>query len=353
MQTDLHQSDPHQDMRQIIDKSLMGEASPQEQQALRKHLLACAACQKYASDSRRAIVSLHGFSFAADPGLQAKVHASLALRASATAGRAAWPPAHRRGQHHRSSAHHRRLLGRIAHGQSARRSPPPRARCSSVRRRRLVDPPLAVLLPVPARIASCFLPDRRKQKEVSYESSSVFEYCAEAGSHRRLCHRLLCCAHRVVVGITQGHVQVLDAGARQDRWSGHRPARRLDCRHLGSLSRIRLRRRSPSCHAARPVDTDSGVDSESARISSLLRTAPADPVALSRLRAPDRDRATLLLMVRVRKSLAAVQPNTFSGAGCPVLAQLGWVVSRESDTLPVFPSSGRTRVCMEGRLVGG
>jgi anti-sigma factor RsiW len=76
MQTDLHN-----DMRQIIDKSLMGEASPQEQQALRKHLLACAACQKYASDSRRAIVSLHGFSFAADPGLQAKIHASLDLRA--------------------------------------------------------------------------------------------------------------------------------------------------------------------------------------------------------------------------------------------------------------------------------
>jgi anti-sigma factor RsiW len=75
MQTDLHN-----DMRQIIDKSLMGEASPQEQQALRKHLLACAACQKYASDSRRAIVSLNGFSFAADPGLQSKVHAALDQR---------------------------------------------------------------------------------------------------------------------------------------------------------------------------------------------------------------------------------------------------------------------------------
>jgi anti-sigma factor RsiW len=78
------QADLHNDMRQIIDKSLVGEASPQEQQTLRKHLLACAACQKYASDSRRAIVSLSGFSFApfaTDPGLQAKVHASLDLRA--------------------------------------------------------------------------------------------------------------------------------------------------------------------------------------------------------------------------------------------------------------------------------
>jgi anti-sigma factor RsiW len=68
-------------MRQIIDKSLVGEASPEEQRALRKHLIACADCQKYASDSRRAIVSLSGFSFAADPGLQAKVHAALTLRA--------------------------------------------------------------------------------------------------------------------------------------------------------------------------------------------------------------------------------------------------------------------------------
>jgi anti-sigma factor RsiW len=81
MQADLHQSHPHKAMRQIIDKSLVGEASPQEQQALRKHLPVCAACQKYASDSRRAIAALGGFSFPADPGLQAKVHASLALRA--------------------------------------------------------------------------------------------------------------------------------------------------------------------------------------------------------------------------------------------------------------------------------
>jgi anti-sigma factor RsiW len=78
MQTDLHDA-----MRHIIDKSLVGEASAPEQQELRKHLLECAVCQKYASDSRRAIVGLNGFSFApfaADPGLQAKVHAALDLR---------------------------------------------------------------------------------------------------------------------------------------------------------------------------------------------------------------------------------------------------------------------------------
>jgi anti-sigma factor RsiW len=76
MQTDLHN-----DMRQIIDKSLVGEASLQEQQTLRKHLLACDACQKYASDSRRAVAGLGGFSFAASPDLQEKVFAALAQRA--------------------------------------------------------------------------------------------------------------------------------------------------------------------------------------------------------------------------------------------------------------------------------
>jgi anti-sigma factor RsiW len=86
MQADLHQSDPHKAMRQIIDKSLVGEASLLEQQELRKHLPACAECQKYASDSRRAIAALGGFSFAADPGLQAKVHASLAARAQQLQG---------------------------------------------------------------------------------------------------------------------------------------------------------------------------------------------------------------------------------------------------------------------------
>jgi anti-sigma factor RsiW len=83
MQTDLH-SDPHRAMRSIVDKSLAGEASPAEQQTLRAHLPVCEACQTYLSESRRAIVSLGGFSFASfatDPGLQAKVHASLALRA--------------------------------------------------------------------------------------------------------------------------------------------------------------------------------------------------------------------------------------------------------------------------------
>jgi anti-sigma factor RsiW len=74
------QADLHNEMRHIIDKSLVGEASAQEQQSLREHLHACAQCERYADDGRRAIASLSGFSFAADSGLQAKVHAALDLR---------------------------------------------------------------------------------------------------------------------------------------------------------------------------------------------------------------------------------------------------------------------------------
>jgi anti-sigma factor RsiW len=74
------QADLHNEMRHIIDKSLVGEASAQEQQSLREHLRACTQCERYADDGRRAIASLSGFSFAADSGLQAKVHAALDLR---------------------------------------------------------------------------------------------------------------------------------------------------------------------------------------------------------------------------------------------------------------------------------
>jgi anti-sigma factor RsiW len=80
------QADLHHAMRHLIDKSLAGEASsqvlsPQEQHVLGEHLRACAQCESYASDGRRAIAALSGFSFAADPGSQEKIHAALALRA--------------------------------------------------------------------------------------------------------------------------------------------------------------------------------------------------------------------------------------------------------------------------------
>ncbi len=88
------QADLHHAMRHLIDKSLAGEASPQEQHELGEHLRACAQCESYASDGQRAIAALTGFSFAADPGSQEKIHAALALRAqqlqAAAPGHANW-----------------------------------------------------------------------------------------------------------------------------------------------------------------------------------------------------------------------------------------------------------------------
>lgn len=80
MQND-RDSDRHEAMRQIIDQSLAAEISTEAQRSLSGHLRNCAACRQYAEDERRAIAALGGFSFASDPGLEAKVMASLAVRA--------------------------------------------------------------------------------------------------------------------------------------------------------------------------------------------------------------------------------------------------------------------------------
>jgi hypothetical protein len=74
------QANRHQSICHIIDKSLAGAASAQEEQALREHLLTCAACSDYLGASNRAIASLEGFRFDVDPGLNSKLFASLALR---------------------------------------------------------------------------------------------------------------------------------------------------------------------------------------------------------------------------------------------------------------------------------
>jgi predicted anti-sigma-YlaC factor YlaD len=76
MRTDLHQS-----MRHLIDRSLAGELSSTEHHSLRDHLHECAACQKYADDTRRVIAGLGGFAFTANADLQTKVFAALAQRA--------------------------------------------------------------------------------------------------------------------------------------------------------------------------------------------------------------------------------------------------------------------------------
>jgi anti-sigma factor RsiW len=77
MQTDRHESICH-----VIDKSLAGEISVQEEQSLRQHLSACAACQKYLDASNRAIAGLGGFAFETDPGLPDKIFAALTIRAA-------------------------------------------------------------------------------------------------------------------------------------------------------------------------------------------------------------------------------------------------------------------------------
>jgi hypothetical protein len=75
------QVDRHQEIRQIIDQSLEGAVSLQDEQALRKHLLSCAVCQEYLNASHRAIAGLGGFSFEVNPDLHRKVLAALAQRA--------------------------------------------------------------------------------------------------------------------------------------------------------------------------------------------------------------------------------------------------------------------------------
>ncbi len=72
-------SDGHESFRHMIDETLAGPV--QQEQSLREHLQSCAACQEYLAASNRVIAGLGGFSFAVDPGLNAKVSASLRLRA--------------------------------------------------------------------------------------------------------------------------------------------------------------------------------------------------------------------------------------------------------------------------------
>jgi hypothetical protein len=73
-------------IRHIIDKSLVGTASHEEEQTLRRHFLTCDACQEYLNASHRAIAALGGFSFDVNPDLHDRVIASLALRAQQLEG---------------------------------------------------------------------------------------------------------------------------------------------------------------------------------------------------------------------------------------------------------------------------
>jgi anti-sigma factor RsiW len=73
--------DLHQKVRQIIDKSLLGELPVHEAQTLQEHVAICDRCREYLETSNRVVAGLGGFSFDVDPELQGKVMASLALRA--------------------------------------------------------------------------------------------------------------------------------------------------------------------------------------------------------------------------------------------------------------------------------
>jgi hypothetical protein len=75
------QVDRHQEIRHIIDRSLAGAASSQEEQTIREHLLTCVACQEYLNASHQAIAGLGGFSFEVNPDLHGKVLAAITLRA--------------------------------------------------------------------------------------------------------------------------------------------------------------------------------------------------------------------------------------------------------------------------------
>jgi anti-sigma factor RsiW len=73
--------DRHEMFEQVIDKTLAGDVSPDEERSLRLHLEACPRCHEYFSAGTRVISGLGGFSFAVDPGLQARVSTALLVRA--------------------------------------------------------------------------------------------------------------------------------------------------------------------------------------------------------------------------------------------------------------------------------
>src|ERR1700683_3359492 len=74
----------HESFQHMIDESLAGAISAEKERSLREHLDTCAPCQEYLSASNRVIASLGGFSFEVDPTLNARVFASLKLRAQQT-----------------------------------------------------------------------------------------------------------------------------------------------------------------------------------------------------------------------------------------------------------------------------
>ena len=73
--------DHHESFQHMIDESLAGGIPAEREQSLREHLDTCAPCQEYLSANNRVIAGLGGFSFEVDTTLNARVLASLRLRA--------------------------------------------------------------------------------------------------------------------------------------------------------------------------------------------------------------------------------------------------------------------------------
>ncbi len=76
------QPDRHESIYRLIDQSLAGEISSEEEQSLRRHLLACVLCRQYLDVSNRAIAALGEFSFETDPNLPDTIVAALTIRAA-------------------------------------------------------------------------------------------------------------------------------------------------------------------------------------------------------------------------------------------------------------------------------
>ena len=74
-------SERHEGFEQMIDRSLAGAGTPEEELVVEEHVGACEACREYLSASRRTIAGLNGFSFEAGSALNAKVAAAIRMRA--------------------------------------------------------------------------------------------------------------------------------------------------------------------------------------------------------------------------------------------------------------------------------
>ncbi|WP_263384527.1 zf-HC2 domain-containing protein [Granulicella arctica] len=71
--------DHHETFQRMIDESLAGALSAENEQSLREHLSTCATCREYLSASNRIIAGLSGFSFEVNPTLNARVLVALKL----------------------------------------------------------------------------------------------------------------------------------------------------------------------------------------------------------------------------------------------------------------------------------